>query len=415
MLAYLALLRNYPAFSRLWLAQVISLMGDWFNTVVLSALVSVYSGGSGLAISAFLMARFLPPLIVSPLAGVLIDRYNRKSLLIWSNWLRALVVPFFLLVDTPDKLVWIYVITIVQFTLSAIFEPGQSAIIPSLVGTEMLVTANTLVSVTWSVMLALGAVAGGLFAAQFGNQAALLADATTFAVAGLLIATIPYTPTQHEGERQEDKGFISGLRLVRHSPSVASSLFVKIGTHIGNVDTLMTVFATQIFVMGANGELSLGVLYSVFGVGALLGPTLLNYINDGSIQRLRYLIVFGFVAAALGWLILGNATTFALVAIGIFVRAIGGSCNWTYSTVLIQKTTPDAYLGRVFALDFAGFQLVTVASTLIHGSLIDIFGHEQIGQIALLTGIVALFPLILWILLIHALGKKPPLMPSSAD
>lgn len=407
MKTYIELLWNYPAFSRLWLAQVISLMGDWFNTVVLSALVSLYSGGSGLAISAFLMARFLPPLLVSPLAGVLIDRYDRKRLLIWSNLLRAFVVPLFLLVDTPDKLIWIYIITIAQFTLSAIFEPGQSAIIPALVDTHLLVAANTLVSVTWSVMLAVGAVAGGVFAAQFGNSAALLADAATFAIAAALIATIDYRPPPKTASPREHTNFISGLRFVRQSSSVASALFVKIGTHIGNVDTLMTIFATQIFIIGNNGELSLGILYSVFGVGALLGPLVLNAINDGSVGRLRWLILLGFGATAVGWLILGQATSFALVAAGIFVRAVGGSCNWTYSTVLIQKTTPNAYLGRVFALDFAGFQLVTVVSTLVHGGLVDVFGRDHIGQIALWTGLVALLPLVIWAYLIRWLNMSP--------
>ena len=77
--AYWRLLRNNPDFTRLWLAQVVSLLGDWFNTIVLAVLVEEYSGGSGLAVSLFLLARFVPPMLVGPWAGVLVDRFRPQA------------------------------------------------------------------------------------------------------------------------------------------------------------------------------------------------------------------------------------------------------------------------------------------------------------------------------------------------
>ncbi|MCA9890460.1 MAG: MFS transporter, partial [Anaerolineae bacterium] len=263
---YWRLLSRNSEFTKLWFSQVISLTGDWFSTVVLSTLVAAYTEGSGLAVSLYLMARFLPPLLVSPFAGVLVDRFNRKHLLIWSNLLRALIVPLFLLVTGPEHLWIIYAVTVAQFALSSIFEPGQSAIIPALTHPDDLVEANTLVSVTWSVMLALGAVMGGLFAYIFGTQAALLADAVTFAVAGGLIMWVEYQPEmgrklQKEMEIQkeevEDTSFMEGLRYALRTPQILAALFVKFGGSVGNVDTLVTIVATQLFVLGTNGEVSL--------------------------------------------------------------------------------------------------------------------------------------------------------------
>ena len=95
---YMQLLRNNPNYAYLWVSRMISLLGDWFNTIVLSALVNEYSGGSGLAISMFLMARFLPALVIGPYAGVLVDRFDRKRLLIYSDVLRTGVVLMYLLV-----------------------------------------------------------------------------------------------------------------------------------------------------------------------------------------------------------------------------------------------------------------------------------------------------------------------------
>jgi len=407
---YWHVLRQNPGFTRLWLSQVISLTGDWFNTIVLSTLVAQFSGGSGIAVSLFLLARFLPSFLFSPFAGVMVDRFNRKHVLIWSNVLRALIVPLFLLANSPDRLWIIYLVTVIQFILSTVFEPGQSAIIPSLTRKEDLVEANTLVSVTWSVMLALGAVAGGGFAAVFGTQAALITDALTFAIAAGILATIPYTPRtkQNDGSQTENEtntSFMEGIRYIRRSPQMAAALSIKTTSHIGNLDTLMTIFATQIFVLSSGSEFSLGIMYSVFGVGAFIGPMLTNRFNDGSVSRMRRLVIIGYLAVVVGWVVLGYAWTFLILCIAIFIRAVGGSINWTYSTIIIQKTAPDAYLGRMFSIDMAGFQLATVVSTLAHGWLVDTVGTGNISWIAFGTGIVSLLPLLAWLWVVTALER----------
>ncbi len=412
---YWQVLKRNPELAKMWLAQVISLMGDWFNTVVLSTLVAQYSNGSGLAISLFLMARFVPPLFVGPFTGVIVDRFNRKTVLILTNFLRALVVPLFLLANSPDMLWVIYGVTIIQFCLSALFEPAQSAIIPSLVKEEDLVDANTLLSITWSSMLAIGAVLGGVFAYFFGVQASLLADAATFLLAGALTVWVKYTPEQRQkiGEKakREDTSFGEGVRFALKTPQMLAGLFVKFGQSFGNIDTLLTVFATQIFIMGNNGEVSLGIFYSVFGVGAFIAPLLMNWLNDGSVARMRRLVIVGFLALCLGWVLLGNAATMILACVAIFFRAIGGSLNWTYSTIIIQKTAPDNKLGRMFSLDWMGFHLATVASTLAHGSLVDLWGAERVRDIAFATGIVSLLPLGIWLCTVWYLEKREVTQP----
>jgi MFS family permease len=403
MRTYLRLLSNNPEYTKLWFASVISLTGDWFNTVVLSAMVARYSDGSGLAISIFLMLRVLPPMIVGPFAGVLLDRFNRKHLLVWSNLLRALIVPCYLLAQSPDSLWIIYAVTTIQFVLSAIFEPGQSSLIPSLVRPVDIIEGNTLLSITWSVMLSLGAIIGGLFAFTFGTTAALLADAATFAIAGWLIATIRYESAIAVTETAdgkivaaEDTSMREGLRYIRRTPEIAAALFIKFGQSFGNIDTLLTIFATQLFVIGSQGELSLGILYSALGLGALAGPLLTNLANDGSVAKMRRLVAIGFVLLVVSWPILGMANSLLLVALAIFIRAMGGSINWTYSNVIIQKTAPDAKLGRMFSIDMVGFQLATVISTLSHGTLIDVLGTERIDWIIWGTMLVGLIPAIVW-------------------
>ncbi|MFW5709249.1 MAG: MFS transporter [Chloroflexota bacterium] len=445
---YIRLLRSNPNYARLWSAQVISLLGDWFNTIALSVLVAEFTDGSGLAVSLYLLSRFLPPMLFSPFAGVMVDRFNRKTILMLCNVLRTFVVLGFLLAQTPDMLWLIYALTIVQFTLSALFEPGQSAITPSLVPREDLVIANTLASITWSVMLALGAIVGGVVALVLGIQIALIIDAATFAIAGFLISQIRVeistaeTPVTSE-DLQESGSFLDGLRYLRRHPTTAATLMVKGGGSIGNTDTLMTVYATQLFVMGGSGQLSLGIMYSAFGIGSVLGPVILNRFNNGSVNRMRFLIGVGFVWAVLGWMLLGWPAALWIVCLGLAIRAMGGSANWTYSSVILQKSVPDRYLGRVFSLDMAIFQLVTVLSAVIHGAAVDILNAgarimlldwssspiitefstvftsasiaSNLSAIALITGMTSLLPLILWIFALPRMRRRDLLVPALAD
>jgi MFS family permease len=403
---YIRLLRDNPDYARLWLAQVVSLLGDWFNTIVMSALVSRYSGGSGLAVSAFLLARFIPPLVIGPFAGVLADRFDRKRLLIFSDVSRALVVLLLLFATSPDTLWLIYVLTIIQFALSSIFEPGRNAIMPSLLRQEDLVLGNTLGSVTWSAMLAIGAIAGGVVAAVFGTSIALLIDAATFAVSALLIAQIKTRPGEYRsGESHSERGLIDGLRYARQHPSTAVVLLIKLGQSLGNVDALMIIYATELFVIGEGGTTSLSIMYAAFGIGAVVGPIILNRFNDGSVCTMRRLIIVGFISISIGWLVFSGASSLAIVAAALILRAMGGSSTWTYSSVILQKSVPDRFLGRIFSLDMVGFQFASVISTLATGLLVDSFGTDQVRQIVLGMGVISLIPLILWTLVVPRLEK----------
>lgn len=423
MSGYLRLLRQNPDFSRLWSAQVISLLGDWFNTVALSALVSQYTNGSGLAISGLLIARFLPPMFVSPFAGVLIDRFNRKHILIFSDASRAVIVLLLLFASGPEHLWLIYIVTVFQFAMSAVFEPGRSAIMPSLVKPEDLLHANTLGNVTWSAMLAIGAIAGGVVAVIFGTKIALVIDSISFAVSALLISQIK----THQGAAISEKpagetataisrgGFRDGLRYVRQNPPVAAVLFIKLGLSIGSVDSVMIAYATSLFVMGENGTGSLGILYSAFGIGAIIGPFILNHFNNGTVFTMRRLMIVSFAWVTVGWLLLGLAPSLVVASLALMVRAAGGSATWTYSSTIIQASVPNSYLGRVFSLDWAIFYLAITISTLVTGILIDTLGSENAPQITLWTGLLSIIPLVSWAAAVSWLEKAKPVAVPSGD
>jgi MFS family permease len=406
MFTYLQLLRNNPDYFRLWTAQAISFAGDWFSVIALSALVSDYAKDTpfaGSAISFLLLARFLPPLIVGPFAGVIVDRVNRKRVMIFSDIMRSLLVLLLLLADQPDKLWLIYLLIVLQSSLSALFETSASAIIPSVVNPKDLVTANIMGSVTWSVMLAVGAALGGVIASGFGTTAALVIDAFSFLVSALFITLIRPRrisgPVEHHHHAKSELGFVDGLRYVAQHPGMIGVLLIKAGGSIGSLDALMTIFATRLlFNTAQEGTQALGILYSAFGIGALLGPIFINRANDGSISRMRRLIIVAYALISTGWFFFSGAPTLALMTVAILIKSMGSSVYWTYSSVIIQKTTPDKFLGRLFSLDMMGFRLSTVLSIVITGWVIDQVGIDSVRNVVLGTALISLVPLVLWTL-----------------
>ena len=426
---YVRLVRQNRDFAYLWLAQVISLLGDWFNTIVLAALIPKLSESTGLldeglAVSLFLLARLVPPLLVSPIAGVLVDRFDRKRLLIISDLGRAGAVLLLVFATSDARWLWlIYLLIIFQFCLTAVFEPGRSAIMPSLLAPKDLVAANTLSSATWSAMLAIGAIVGGIVAAIFGTTTALLIDSSTFIISAVLIfqikrhvnnaALVVESPID---SAKPDTSFADGLRYLRRRPSTILTLLVKTAQSLGNIDAIIIVYASEIFVMGNDSTIPLSIMYAAYGLGAVLGPLALNRFTNGTTRRLYWLIMIGFAWVTFGWFVFSGAGTLLLVCIALLLRAMGGSANWTYSSVIIQKTVPDHYLGRMFSIDMAGFRLASAIGILLTGILVDRVGPSNVRVVVMVLGAISILPLILWGASLPWLNRQPELVaPVSGD
>ncbi len=415
---YIKLLPSNRDFAKLWAAQLVSLLGDWFSTIVISALIVTYTEGTGyqgIAVSGFLIARMLPPLLMRPLAGVLADRFDRKRILIASDLLRAVVVLGLLFTtQSPDYLPLVYVFVIIQFLVSSVFEPARNAIMPSILYRHQLIIGNTLASVTWSAMLAIGAITGGLVAELFGIDVALLIDSFTFILSALLVTmiVIPDKPRSEIGQaarvvkKKSERTFFDGIRYFLSHPETAAAFFVKAGQSITSSDTLLIFYGTQVFVLGDQGITSMAILWAAYGFGAIIGPLFTNRFSDDSVRILRRLITIGFALIALGWLLWGLAPSLELLALAALVKAMGGSINWTYSSVIIQQQVPDEYLGRMFSLDFAGFELVQTIGVLVVGFAIDALGSGGMQSIVFASALAAIAPLLIWLRVVQWLEKR---------
>lgn len=405
---YIALLRNNNDYRNLWLGSVVSQLGDWFNLIASAALVANLTGTST-AISYLFLVRFVPLFLFSPLAGVLADRYDRRYILIASDLLRALTVLGFLLVHEPGQLWLLYLLMFLQFALSAIFTPARSAVLANVVQPRELVPANALDSLTWSTMLALGALLGGIVAAVLGIAEAFVLDALTFVLSAMLISRIA-GPIRADPETTRRGGwfdFLDGLRYLRGEHFIFGVSLVKAGASLawGAINVLEVTYATEVFTLELpaasasleidSGTATLGYIYAISGLGTGLGPLVLRRFLGDAPLRLRWAISLGFGLLALGIFILSIAPTLGIFGLGTLVRTVGSGTIWVFSAALLQMIVPDRYRGRVFAFEFAALTLTQSISIFWAGYAQDVIGLD-VRQVTYSMAVVASVMGILW-------------------
>jgi MFS family permease len=403
--SYRSILRANRNFRLLYIGQTISQLGDWFNAVAVFALLLDLTG-SATAVAWMMIVQFLPVAIVGPLAGVVVDRVDRRRLMIITDLLRGTLVLVLLVIRRPDQ-VWIaYVVMAVIVGAQGFFEPARTATIPNITSAEELMPANALSSATWSAMLAIGASIGGLVTAIAGRNVAFVVNALSFFASAFFIGRTRYNSTPAVVPRPS--GFlalsgiadlIEGVRYVRQRSHVAALMFVKAGWGLaGGVLLLLTIFGQRVFPLGEGSAAGIGVLYGARGVGAGLGPITLRWILGQDRARLRRAIGPAFFMVGAFYVALAAAPTLSIAALCVLLAHFGGSILWVFSTVLLQLEVPDRFRGRVFAAELALVTLMSSASSYWTGRQLDRAGWSP-RALAFALGLMFCVPGVLWLII----------------
>ncbi len=406
---YWQLIRGNRSFRYLWSGQVVSLTGDWFNLIASAALIATLTQ-SGTAVGGLFVVRMLAPFLVSPFAGVVADRYNRKAIVISTDVLRCFVVLGFLLVRSPEHVWLIYALTAIQSASQGFYFPAWNSILPDITQKHELGIANALSSATWSVMLAFGAALGGLVSGMVGVYPAFAIDAVTFLVSAMILLRMPYQP---QLKSSGDQSILAGLRqyldgldyLRRHIDTFSIAIHKgALGLLIiGFYQVIQVTIAEQYFPIGEGGSISLGLIYVMSGIGSGIGPILgRNWARDRD-RQLRLMIALGYVCALLGFLISATLISFEVILFGALLRGIGGGLIWVLGTQLLLQIVPNQVRGRVFSTEFALYTLFAAVASGSTGLLID----TQLGipGVLLLGCILLIIPITLWTLWIQ-FGKR---------
>ena len=387
---YLGVFRRNPDFSRLFVGQVVSYCGDWFLTVALLGLVLDLTGSGTLA-ALLVVGQTLPSFILAPYAGTVVDRVDRRRLMIGVNLVAAAMALLALFARSSATLPFAYVAVIGISCSVAFFSPASQASIPNVVRDDDLAQANILMGATWGTMLAVGAALGGLVTATLGRDAAIVIDSLSFIVSAVMLWSIR-RPFQQSRVRKETP-FLPALKEAAHyarrRPAVLALLTSKGGYGISaGVVALLSVFAFDVF---GTGDIGTGLLYGARGVGALLGPFLIRRLG-GNDARTFSLIGLGAVVYGLGYALFAVTPFFALAATFVLIAHLGGGALWTISSYGLQRLVPDELRGRIFAADFGLVTLTISISSVVAGVLADAIGPTPtaliMGLLALLWGVV---------------------------
>lgn len=400
---YLALLRNNRNYRLLWSGQVVSQLGDWFNSVAIYALLLELTG-SATSVALMILVQFFPQAVVGPMAGVVVDRLDRRKVMIAADLLRGaliLVLPF----ADRSGMVWlIYAVVATTVAATAFFEPARTAAIPRVTGSADLLTANALSSATWSAMLAIGAGLGGVVTALLGRDVAFVVNAVSFFASAVFIARTRFDASPPPSSRQRSLGtltgftdLVEGARYVRSDRHVAALMLVKAGWGMsGGVILLLTVLGERVFPVGGSSAGGIGLLFAARGVGAGLGPVLARAWLGQEPDRMRRAIAPSYLLVAFFFLVLGWSSSIGVATAAVVGSFAAGSVLWVFSTVLLQMTVPDGFRGRVFATELALLMVVAALSSLVCGYALDTWALSPFLLIKVVGGLFVL-PTLGWL------------------
>jgi len=371
---YFRLLRTNRDFRLLYVGTLISLGGDWFLTVALLDLVLQLTGSATLA-SLMLLCQSLPIFLFTPVAGHVVDRVDRRKLMVLVDLARTGACLLPLLARTPALLPFAFLGVIGISIGSAYFEPASQAALPNIVSEEELGPANVLMGSTWGTMLAVGAAVGGIVTMRFGRDVSFIVDAISFlfsaGILWMMRARFNETRTHHDAPPLVES-VRETARYARANPRVLALLVVKGGHGLGaGVIALLSVYGKEGVKAGAFG---IGMLFAARGVGALLGPFVVRGLARGRDEWQYRTIGPSIFLFGICYMIFGVSRTLLVGAAAILVAHLGGGAQWQTSTFGLQRETPDWIRGRVFAADWGFATLTTAVSSLLAGIAADRFG-----------------------------------------
>ncbi len=363
---YWQVLRQNPNFRNLWIGQLISSAGDWFNNVaVLGLALSLTS--NGLAAGMVLLASSIPFFIMIPIAGPIVDRFDRRKVMLAANFAGAILALSFLLVRDSGSVWILFVGSALLITTATFFSPAAQATVPNITTSGELVSASALSSSTWAIMVMVGSGLGGIVSQFAGRDAVFVLNSLSFLLANFFILRVK-TPPPAKQERIRTStwaDFGEGLKYVQRHLPVMAIVAVKSGWGLsGGVLVLLSVFGTQVFQAGDAG---IGALYAGRGLGALLGPFIVKSYIGNDTERTRKVIWGAFLVSGFGYLLFATSTGIGiwLAVVALVIAHLGGGITWMLSSIMLQRQVEDQFRGRVFSLDMGMSTLTNSLSTLL--------------------------------------------------
>jgi len=372
MKAYVALLRRRPDFRRLWAAELVSMVGDWFSIVAVSIVSLASPGGGVLSLATALAAHLLPQAFAAPFGGWLADRLDKRSVLIGSSLLEGGLTVGMAIAAARGEVFVMQVLLCARSMASSAREPATGSALPRLVERGELAAANGLSAFTWSVAFAVGMSLGGL-ATALGAEVALAIDALTFFVAVMILRHLPALPRVSwdlDGERVPRFAPLADILSAARAawrPSLRRSIFAQAPIAFASGCAWLSLnLAGHVLPIAFGAATTVGLLQAVRGVGTGVGPLLVSSRFAGG--RAADVAALAVVASSL---LLSWAPSIALVTAAAFLWGAGSGALWVIVMTEIQERAPEESRGRMIALSGLTFTVTMSVGAIITALVLD--------------------------------------------
>jgi DHA3 family macrolide efflux protein-like MFS transporter len=343
-LSTLAVFRNRN-FTLLWIAQLISVAGSTISWLA-AALLIYRLTGSALNVSMIFVAATLPSLLVGLVAGVFVDRFDRKRLMIAADLIRAALacaIPVLL----PFGIVWLYLLVLLIGAIGQFFDPAHASVLPEVASDEELATANSLMAISSQGVWALGFAAAGLIASQFALEWAFYLDGITFLVSAACIAGVRVGHIKTEEKTAVAtvlRDLRAGVSFLARTPSLRSLFLVgvPIFAGLGLLNALLLPFSLRIL---HATELEYSLIEMLCSVGFIIGSLLMARVAD-RLHEGQWLAL-SFSAMGLGYMLFALSPTVLFAMAALMLYGMISAPAVIARQLVIQRNTPNAVRGRV--------------------------------------------------------------------
>ncbi len=351
------LLRNNRNYRYTWIGQVVSEIGDHFNNIAVFSL-ALQMTGSGLVVTGIMLARAIPAIAAGPLAGVLLDRMDRKRIMIASDLVRAVVAALFILTVARHDTWLLYLLSSLLMFASPFFTSGRAAVLPAIASREELHTANSLTQTTQWTTITLGTLLAGAAVAHFGWRWAFFVNAISFLFSAWSISRLRVASGSFRVERPSltETGVVrpfheyaEGLRYMRQTPLVVGIALISVGwaTGGGAAQILFSLFGEVVFHRGAAG---IGTLWSFAGVGLMIGGVLAHRLGPRlSFRGYKWTIAICYIVHGGAYVLFSQMQQFWAALAFIALSRAGVGVSSVLNSSYLLRHVPDRYRGRVFA------------------------------------------------------------------
>ena len=402
------ILQHVP-FRTLWLAQFVSIFGDFLALFGVISLITFRLHGNPVQVTAVTIAYVLPLAVIGPIAGVFVDHWNVKRVMVASDITRGVLILLLVFVTDVTQICIIFAII---STVSSFFAPAQSVTIRTIVPQEGLLAANAMITQAFYVVRLLSPFVAGALIAWLGERLCFYLDTASFVFSAGMISSLAILRPRIQMEKtlaSLTEDFLEGNRFI-FTHAGLSFVFLAMGVAMFVLSSFSPLISIYIRDSLSAGPFIFGLISSMVGIGLIVGAQVLGRMHHRTTRT--NIVLGGLLSLGIGAALLGAFQNIPMAAASTFMMGFAISFVLIPAQTLSQQETPPALMGRVSSTFMSLISFAQVLGLLLSGYLAESLGIRPLflacaAALALISGAAYFF--------MRRRGEAPPAAAQEAS